>query len=354
MQIDPSDELKALKGKIEAGELVEMALEYQNLIEYPPIPTSELYARACSGDQTTIQTWQSQWIAQIKANKAQFGSFKERSIGKFFELLKYKPAIIAGAGPSLKRNGAKLKDRGDVALISCLHNFHFFEDRDVNVDFYVTLDAGPVTIEEVHEGGEHEPEWYWERTKGKKLLAFIGTHPELLKRWKGEVYFFNSPVPNEAYMKEVEAIEPFHCYVSTGGNVLGACLYIAKGFMGANPICFVGADFAFSYTKRFHAWNSKYDVNLGRVVKAVDVFGNKVLTWQSYANFKSWFDQLCVEVPGIYINCTEGGTLGAYAEGNIAAIRQMKLAQFIDMYNMSRHIESQAKTPETAERKILF
>ncbi len=347
-------ELQAIKEKMARGELIEMRLDFQNNIEDPPVSPQQLYSQACSGDAMTIQAWEKTWLENIRANKEKFGSFADRSIGKFFNSQSLKPVIIAGAGPSLKRNGDQLKDRHGVTLVSCLHNFHYFEDRDIDCDFYVTLDAGRITVEEVAEGGSHDAEWYWERTKGKKLLAYIGTHPELLSKWRGEIYFYNSPVPNEAFMAELNKIESFNCYVSSGGNVLGACLYIAKGYLGGNPIAFVGADFAFSYTHKFHAWDSKYDKNLGMVIKACDVFGNKVLTWQSYANFKSWFDQVACTVPGIWINCTEGGTLGSYPEGNISAIKQMRLSYFFDMYTMSRHIEKQAKEPATAEKKILF
>ena len=93
---------------------------------------------------------------------------------------------------------------------------------------------------------------------------------------------------------------------------------------------------------------------MGHVIKTVDVFGNKVLTWQSYNNFKSWFDQICISVPSIWINCTEGGTLGAYYEGNLMAIKQLKLAQFLDMYHMSRHKLKQAIDPTSGDRTLLF
>jgi hypothetical protein len=340
--------------KYAKGELVEMVLDFQNVIDNPPLTPKEMYAQAASSDTATIEYWQEIWLKNIADNHAKFGPFKDRSIAKFFDCMALKPCVIAGSGPSLKRNGHLLKDRGGIGLVSCLHNFHFFEDRDIDVDFYVTLDAGDVTIEEVYEGGKNAPEWYWERTKGKKLLAFIGASPRLLEKWQGEVYFYNAPIAHKPYADRLREIETFNVNVSTGGNVLGACLYLAKGFMGANPIAFVGADFSFSYTRKFHAWDSKYDKDLGHVVKMTDVFGNKVLSWQSYANFKSWFDSICLQVPGIWINCTEGGTLGAFAEGNVAAIRQMKLSQLIDMYTMSRHLRGQAEDPTTKENKILF
>lgn len=340
--------------KYAKGELVEMVLDYQNQIDTPPMTPKEMYVQAASSDQATVNHWGNTWIENIKANHKKHGPFKDRSIGQLYNLFQYKPCIIAGAGPSLKKNGHLLKDRGGIPMISCLHNFHFFEDQDIHVDFYVSLDGGAVTVEEVSEGGKNTPEWYWERTKGKKLIAYIGSHPTLLDKWQGEIYFMNSPVPDLKFMEQMDAVEPFHQYVSTGGNVLGACLYLAKGFLGANPIAYVGADFCFSYTRKFHAWDSKYDANLGAVVKMVDVFGNKVLSWQSYANFKAWFDQLALQVPGIWINCTEGGTLGSFPEGNITAIKQMKLAMFLDMYHMSRHLESQVKDPTTKDHKILF
>jgi hypothetical protein len=90
------------------------------------------------------------------------------------------------------------------------------------------------------------------------------------------------------------------------------------------------------------------------VLKAVDVYGNKVLTWQSYANFKAWFDYVACKVPGIFINCTEGGTFGAYAEGNIMAVRQMELDQFLEMYRMHEHLRSQCSDPSVYDQKILF
>lgn len=332
----------------------EILLEFQNVIEHPPVPTEKLYGQACANDSITIDSWRPIWLANIKANKERFKSFKDNGIGQLFGKYATTPVIIAGSGPSLKYNGPNLKDRGDIPLISCLHNFHFFEDNGVNVDFYVTLDAGDVVLEEIYEGGAKTPDEYWALTKGKKLLAFIGTSPKLFEKWQGEVYLYNAPVPDDSYRDEVEKIEPFHTYISNGGNVLGACLYAAKGIFGGNPICFVGADFCFSYDKKFHGWDSKYDANLGHVLRTVDVYGNKVLTWQSYYNFKAWFDFVACRVPGIWINCTEGGTFGAYPEGNIHNVIQMELSEFFTMYSMHHQIKEQCLEPDKLQNKILF
>lgn len=328
--------------------------EYQNYIDYNPVPTKQLFANACESDEVTINSWRETWQRNVKENHERFGPFGSKSIGHLFGKDHMKPVIIAGAGPSLKDNAIDLVDRKGITLVSCLHNFHFLEDTGCGADYYVTLDAGEVTIEEVSEGGSKTADEYWALTKHRKLLAYIGTSPRLIEKWQGEVYFFNAPVPDEPFMAYCENIERFNTYVSNGGNVLGACLYIAKAYLGASIVSFVGADFCFSYDYKFHGWDSKYDKNLGNVLKVKDVFGNTVKTWKSYFNFKGWFEFVTLTVPGIYFNCSEGGTLGAYPDGNIRSIIQMPLKEFIRQMSIYSEIEAQAKNPKIEEKKLLF
>jgi len=283
----------------------EIILEYQNYVDNPPVTAQQQHQQACSNDSVTIESWRQTWVNNVKENHKHFGSFKDRSIGKIFKKHHCKPGIVIGSGPSLKYNAHLLSKRQEIPAVSCLHNFHFLEDLECHPDYYVTLDAGAVTLEEVTEGGKRSQEDYWALTKDRTLLAYIGAYPELLKKWKGEVLFYNAPIPDPSIQKAMNEVETFHCYVSNGGNVLGACMYIAKGFLGCNPIVFMGADFCFGYERKFHAWDSKYDANLGYVVSMVDVFGNRVLSWQSYANFKGWFEYVSRSASGLYINCTD-------------------------------------------------
>lgn len=328
-------------------------LEYQQTIEQSPVPVQALYAQACANDATTVNSWRDTWISQTKANRAVHGPFKDKSIAKLYNKHRHMPMFVVGSGPSLKKNAHLLVGDHGIPIISCLHNFHYLEDLGVKVDYYVTLDAGPVTIEEVSEGGAPDKD-YWEKTRGKKLLCFIGTHPNLLAKWEGEIYFFNCPIPDADIEKAITDIESFKIMVSSGGNVLGACLYLAKAFLGARSSIFLGADFSFSYEEKFHAWDSKYDATLGNYVRVTDIYGVKVKTWQSYANFKSWFDWVAQKVPGEYINCTEGGIFGAYPDGNIRQIKQQDLAECIDHYTMTRHTKNQIEDPENAQVQILF
>ena len=325
-----------------------ITLELQPYIQAPPQSLQQMYSAACSADGPTINAFRAKWIGNIKQNSAAFGPFASKGIGKLHNSWAGGACIIAGSGPSLKLNIDKLKYRPKhMKLISCLHNFHAMEDNGAAPDFYVSLDAGPITVTEVSEGGSKSPDEYWEMTASRTLLAFIGSDPELLTRWKGDIYFFNAPVPDEAYMKEISEIDPLHQYVSNGGNVLGACLYIAKGWLGAVTTIFVGADFAFSNRDKvkFHYWDSQYDASIGHTIRVVDIYGNTVKTWPSYHNFKLWFDYVSQVCPGVYINATEGGTFGAYREGNIMSVLQMDLDRVFEMHSISDKLKYRADEP---------
>lgn len=331
---------------------VEMELEYMNTLDTPPLTPHQLHQAAASNDDPTIESWRDTWIKNMRDNHAISGPFGTSGIGKMFGEMHLRPCILAGSGPSLANNIDELKNKGDIPLISCLHNFHYMVDNEIDVQYFVTLDAGKVTIEEISEGGQKDHEYYVEATKNFTLCAFIGSDPALIESWKGKILWFNCPIPDQKCKEEYDKTEVFHHLVSNGGNVLGACMYIAKAYGGANPIAFVGADFAFGYKKNFHPWPSKYDGKLGQCLRTVDCWGNKVYTWQSYLNFKKYFDSISMRVPGEWINCTEGGTYGVYPEGLIKTIRHKTLKEFIDGYRLYEQMRFQAEHPEDANEDL--
>lgn len=320
------------------------------------IPRQQQFQMAASNDAVTIEHWRPKWVDYYKENHRRYGPFKDKSAGVFHKLHHHKPAIIVGSGPSLKHNVRDLLNVKGIPILACLHSFHFLEDHGVKPDFYLSLDSGDITVKELSEGGIKPESEYWDATKNHKLLVFAGSHPSLLEKWKGEVYFYNAPIPHADVQKEYDETEPFHFYLSTGGCVLGACVYFAKAILGCNPVVFVGADFAFDRELKFHPWKSSYDGNLGYVLEVPDVFGIPVKTWQSYLNFKNYFEWLArnPDAPGMYINCTEGGILGAHEKGNIRHIRQMTLKYFLHMQNICELKSKQCEDPYVKEKTILY
>lgn len=331
----------------------EVTLQYQPLIHEPPVAPAAMYSNACKADESTVNHWRHIWLGNTQANKQIHGSFGSKAVSQEYQKARYQPVIIAGSGPSLKVNAHELKNRGALTLVSCLHNFHYFEDLELAPEYYITLDAGPITIGEVTEGGTKTEEEYWALTEKRTLLAYIATDPELLKKWRGKVLFFNSPLPNAELIAQMDAIEKFNVFLSSGGNVLGACLYFSLGILGASSIVFVGADFSFGYDHKFHAWNSKYDATMGQTIRVTDIYGNKVHTWQSYYGFKNYFDSVSLRVPGTYYNCTEGGCLGAYNDGNLSSFKYLDLKECLSILNANVMIGNQM-TDATHEPKMIL
>jgi hypothetical protein len=329
---------------------IEMDLEYMPYIAAPKQSPKDLFKQAASNDEVTVNSWKDTWISQTEANHLTHGPFRDNSIAELFGKFQGSSVLVAGSGPSLGNNIKQLKDKGDTPLISVLHNFHYMVDNDVDVDYYVSLDAGEVTIEEISEGGDHDHEYYLEKTRDSTLLCFIGTHPKLLESWRGKVLFFNCPIPDKGITDAFNDVEQFDVYVSNGGNVLGAATYIAK-IMGAMTVGFLGADFCFDYTKKFHPWDSKYDGKVGHAMRVTNVWGHSNLTWASYYNFKCWFEYVAMTVPGIWCNCSEGGTLGAHPEGNIQHIKQMPLSYFINAFSLNKDVKYQYENPEDGREK---
>jgi hypothetical protein len=350
------NQVGALQAKLKDAVVFESDLQFQGYIENPPVRNAkELYHKACANDGVTIDTWFDTWIKYIKDNNEKY-NFKENSAYQEFGKSALKPTIIIGAGPSLKKNIAVLaKEKGDMIVVACLHAFAFLEDNGVHADYYVNLDSGPITIEEMCQGGKEKPEYYWNLSKERVLITTVTGHPDLHAKWQGKKLFYGVMASTPEFAAAYAQITDFNLIFSVGGNTLGACLYFAKAILGACPIVYMGADFAFGMDKKFHSWDSPYDQQYSGLNWAYNVFGYKVGTWPSYYNFKNWFEFIACggqgNQPGMYINCTEGGILGAYAEGNIRQITQMRLTDFFWTYNLHKQLPAMV---DSKDYKFLF
>ena len=319
---------------------IEIDLVYQPMIEGPPPRMGNLHEKASTGDNLTCDKWREIWIKNYEFADKRFGDFGPLSIGKLYASNRYKPAIIIGSGPSLKESikGLQLNKKLEVPLvtISCLHNYGYLQDENCHADYYLSLDSGSVVIEDVSESRVKKPRSYWKSTKDSILLASVASDPLLFEKWKGKIVLFNSLIPDAVVKNRYEEIQPFHHYVSSGGNALGACLYVAKAIFGSDPIHMVGADFCFDYGGEFHSYKTHYD-EPGQCVYWPSCFGIQRKTWPSYLNFKFWFDHIACNVPGRYINCSEG-LLGSYSEGNIRQFSYMSLEDALIPYRMTEKV----------------
>ncbi len=318
-------------------DLVEMKLQFQQACE-PQVPQESLYQQAISNDNVTINTWRDQWLIQAQENEAEFECSKNTVMSEHNKF-KYQPGIIAGSGPSLRKNAHELKNRGTISLVSCCHNFGYFVDNDIHPEYYLQLDAGHITVDELGQGGKREREFYWEATKNCTLIASTVINPTFARKWKGKILWYSTPLPDEGLFNKLQEASPTKIFFQTGGNALGAAYYMSRAILGCTPSVFVGADFSFGYDHKFHPFDSPYDSKFSGVMPKTDVYGNRVATWPSYSNFADWFLFQSQggrgQNPTFFINCTEGGILGASPQGNINTIKQMTLKALIFSYQMS-------------------
>ena len=317
--------------------LIEFKLQFQNYCE-PQAPQESLYQNAISNDTITIDSWRDQWLWQARSNEEKY-KCSENTVMSEHNKFKNKPGIIAGSGPSLKKNALELKNRGDIPLVSCCHNYGFFHDNDIHPDYYVQLDAGHIVIDELAQGGKKDAQYYWDSTKDSTLIASVVCNPQFIEKWQGKILWFNTIIPDVDLFAELKKACPNNVYFQTGGNALGTCYYMSRAVLGCTPSVFIGADFSFSYNQKFHPFESHYDQKFQGVMPKTDVYGNRVATWPSYANFADWFLYQSMggkgNNPTFFINCTEGGILGATPNGNVNTIKQMTLKAFLYAYNMS-------------------
>jgi len=349
---------------------VEMTLQYSPYIEGIPLGKEAAWNNAVRNDGVTVKTWEKQWIEQTKVNSGTHDFIKD-SAYQVFEACAGRPVILAGAGPSLSRNwkdligdGDRSIGRQDVRMVTNVHNFPFMEDRNLMRpdDFYLILDAGDICIKEMSEGGAHAdtPDWYWQKTENRTLVAYHGTHPDFIKRWRGPILWYTTPCASEELAKEIFKIVDISKVpgFNVGGNVMGAALYFSRAILGCSVPIFVGMDLCFSYDHKFHAWDCWYNEKFSGVIPWIDVFGNRVWTWQSYFGFKNWFDFMACggtgNNPQLWINATEGGIMGAYHEGNIKQILQMDLKSALQIFCMYKRMPSMLEKSVGGKLHLLF
>lgn len=328
---------------------------YQQPID-APVPAQEMHKQACSGDTVTIKSWYDTWLSNYKAAVARFGDLGAKSFGKLYGINKFKPAIVLGSGPSLKNSIEALRMnkamKTPVLTVSTLHNFGYLDDEGVHADYYVSLDAGKIVIADVAEGRKQTPEYYWEQTKGKTLIAVAFSDPELFDKWQGDIYLFNASIPDEKFHKECQGVQEFTHVISSGGNAGSAAVYVAKAVMGSYTIMMCGLDFCFDYDDKFHSYDTHYDTP-GQYVMHPDCYGIPRKTWQSYMNFAMYMNWLVQKIPGDWINCSEG-VMGSFREGNLRAFTFLPLEQALNRFFMAERVwldRIDNETGQIVERK---
>lgn len=220
------------------------------------------------------------------------------------------PAIICGAGPSLEKNVALLRELGERALLfapgsamNALGSFgvrpHLGCAADPNVD----------QIDRFERNSLFEVPLFYANRWHRSILPFWHSPPLFLhglgmheiERWVEEELGFVGGEPLEA-----------------GHSVTHLCLNIARR-LGCRPIILVGQDLAYSggrlYSDRVGALSSTRSVDLvqsshfyERPIRMRSVWGEEIDTAWKWVVEARWIAQWAARHPEIaLVNATEGG-----------------------------------------------
>ncbi len=244
------------------------------------------------------------------------------------ERFKGVPMVIAGAGPSLKKNGELLKEfKGRALIVAAITSYKPLLKLGVVPDFVIASEM--VDLPEYFTFGEDD-------RKTRLILGEL-SHPKMFERdVKGKFVFFS---PYLALSSAQAPLWGSSYFPAIGGSVTTAALDMGIMF-GCNPITFIGQDLSFGENEThapggvYVAQNVRIDSENGMISVEDEYINDKQtytykLQWlkglsgkpvpskYDWATFHQWFENymhyLKKERPGVrVINATEGG---AYIDG---------------------------------------
>ncbi len=220
------------------------------------------------------------------------------------------PAILVSAGPSLTKSLPVLKKAVgrciiiavDSALAPLLH-------ADICPDFVTATDNIPINYEKVAPFASQK--WPF------CLVANLSVNPMITKRLMAEnlVYAFEKKDEPHTWISSGLGIKTV---VPSGSSVVHLSLGLAQ-VMGADPIVFVGHDFAYTSDQTGHAAEvvigsiaPSPSNKKGRWIVTNDIHGGHVKTQLFFLEFKTFFEEMIKYRPRTYLNAT---TAGAHIEG---------------------------------------
>lgn len=238
----------------------------------------------------------------VKLPESKVGSF-------FFEKFKGKPAIICGAGPSLRKNIDRLVTLKDKALI-------FAGGTAVNA-----LNAAGINPHLGYGLDPNDDHALRILTNEAFMVPFFYNariYHTALNLLHGDLYYQNTrgnyPI---SYWFEQKLSIPSRP-IESGYNVVNACFDLAYN-LGCSPIITVGTDLAYSEDESYAPIISSHPLAEGslkfvtkseseELIPRTDIHGKPVLTLWKWMIESAWYSKYSVDRPhAVIVNATEGG-----------------------------------------------
>ncbi|MCB1112136.1 MAG: motility associated factor glycosyltransferase family protein [Chlamydiales bacterium] len=228
------------------------------------------------------------------------------------------PAIICGAGPSLKKNIDRVAECKEQAIIIAGGSaMNALNARDILPHFGVGIDPNPAQVDRLKTNKAEGVPFFYRNRMHKEAYRLI-KGPRLYVPGAGGYDIAN-------WFDEKFGLDSDE-WLDEGHNVVNFSIELARA-MGCNPIILVGVDLAFtgeqiyaegvvddvSYSEENAQVNLSNDVSLMKK----DIYGQPIRTLWKWVAEAKWTGEYAKEHPEVtIINATEGG-LGMPGISNI-------------------------------------
>lgn len=239
------------------------------------------------------------------------------------------PAIICGAGPSLKKHFPYLKELGNSALIFAGGSaLPILDKQNIVPHFSAIIDSGP-------------PYRQYFLQKLMEILFFYEAKASdtVLTMLHGNKIIVGNPtefLPIEQRIRDAVEWDP--TIKLTAYTVGEYTLHLAIE-LGCNPIILVGMDLAFTQDQYYAQGLQGAQKEEYKLIEKSDIYGNTIYTKGDWLNSAESIADAAKEHPEVTIwNCTEGG-LGFEGVHNLplsSAIEHIKTN-----YDLSSYVHTQ-------------
>jgi hypothetical protein len=217
------------------------------------------------------------------------------------------PAFVVANGPSLDQCLDQLKQvKGNALILCCESAIVPLMKNGIKPDAICVLERIPESYL-FHFKGKEYPEdialLALSVVDPRTFISFAGPKIPIFRSYESTSQWINQMVGDESGL--------------FGGSNVSHLSYELAVYMGANPIVFVGQNFAYSVDGLTHSIQSKYTQDAQDYIKRLQSFpvvyvegnnGSTVLSNSLWVEFRKGLEHLIEQTPNVtVINTTEGG-----------------------------------------------
>lgn len=206
------------------------------------------------------------------------------------------PAVICGAGPSLKKNGHLLSKLSSKALLFAGGSaLNVLESLGITPSFAAAIDK-EAPLEVFKRQSFWETPFFFQGRISHENFSLVHGEPLFVSDSGG--------YPLEKWLYQQLSLEEEA--VDGGWNVATLLIRLAI-LLGCSPIILVGMDLAFSEKASYAKGEGLTQKDPHGLIPCQDLSGKEVLTQKDWLMAAKWIEKTAEEAKSPLINCTEGG-----------------------------------------------